>query len=136
VELFGIRFVGFTAENGRKLLITALFIAAIWLLNALASMIARRLVGGRTGKQIEFWTRQAIHLLTAIIGIVVLLSIWFNDPGRLSTFLGLVTAGVAFAMQRVVTAIAGYFVLLRGKTFNVGDRIKMGGVRGDRKSVV
>jgi small-conductance mechanosensitive channel len=27
--------------------------------------------------------------------------------------------------------VAGYFVLLRGKTFNVGDRIKMGGVRGD-----
>jgi small-conductance mechanosensitive channel len=30
-----------------------------------------------------------------------------------------------------VTAVAGYFVILRGKTFNVGDRIVMGGVRGD-----
>jgi small-conductance mechanosensitive channel len=27
--------------------------------------------------------------------------------------------------------VAGYFVILRGKTFNVGDRILMGGVRGD-----
>ena len=27
--------------------------------------------------------------------------------------------------------MAGYFVILRGKTFNVGDRITMGGVRGD-----
>ena len=27
--------------------------------------------------------------------------------------------------------MAGYFVILRGKTFNVGDRIVMGGVRGD-----
>ena len=34
-------------------------------------------------------------------------------------------------MQRVITAVAGYFVILRGKTFNVGDRIVMGGVRGD-----
>ena len=33
--------------------------------------------------------------------------------------------------QRVITAVAGYFVILRGKTFNVGDRIVMGGVRGD-----
>jgi small-conductance mechanosensitive channel len=30
-----------------------------------------------------------------------------------------------------VTAVAGYFVILRGSTFNVGDRIVMGGVRGD-----
>ena len=34
-------------------------------------------------------------------------------------------------VQRVITAVAGYFVILRGKTFNVGDRIMMGGVRGD-----
>jgi small-conductance mechanosensitive channel len=59
------------------------------------------------------------------------MSIWFDDPGRLATFLGLFSAGLAFALQRVVTAVAAYFVLLRGKTFNVGERIKMGGVRGD-----
>ena len=41
------------------------------------------------------------------------------------------TAGLAFALQKAVTAVAGYFVILRGKTFNVGDRITMGGVRGD-----
>ena len=41
------------------------------------------------------------------------------------------TAGLAFALQKVVTAVAGYFVILRGRTFNVGDRIVMGGVRGD-----
>jgi small-conductance mechanosensitive channel len=63
-----------------------------------------------------------------MLGVV---SIWFDDPVRLATALGLVTAGLAFALQRVVTAVAGYVVILRGKTFNVGDRISMGGVRGD-----
>jgi small-conductance mechanosensitive channel len=43
----------------------------------------------------------------------------------------MVTAGVAFALQRVITAVAGYLVILRGSTFNVGDRIVMSGVRGD-----
>ena len=60
-----------------------------------------------------------------------LVSVWFDDPTRLATALGLVTAGLAFALQRVITALAGYIVILRGKTFNVGDRITMGGVRGD-----
>ncbi|HEX8203741.1 MAG TPA: mechanosensitive ion channel domain-containing protein, partial [Isosphaeraceae bacterium] len=70
-------------------------------------------------------------LSTAIVLTLGLLSIWFDDPARLTTALGLVSAGLAFALQKVVTAVAGYFVILRGKTFNVGDRITMGGVRGD-----
>jgi small-conductance mechanosensitive channel len=63
-----------------------------------------------------------------VLGIT---SIWFDSPQRLATAIGLIGAGLAFALQRVITAVAGYFVILRGKTFNVGDRIVMGGVRGD-----
>src|SRR5581483_9809223 len=76
-------------------------------------------------------SRQAVHLAMAVLLLVGLVSIWFDDPTRLTSALGLVTAGVAFALQRVITAFAGYFIILRGKTFNVGDRIVMGGVRGD-----
>ena len=66
--------------------------------------------------------------MVLVLGLV---SVWFDDPTRLATALGLVTAGLAFALQRVITALAGYIVILQGKTFNVGDRITMGGVRGD-----
>lgn len=41
------------------------------------------------------------------------------------------SAGLAFALQQVVMPLAGYFVVLRGSTFTVRDRISMGGVRGD-----
>jgi small-conductance mechanosensitive channel len=78
-----------------------------------------------------FWTRQAIQLTIAALVLLGIVSIWFDDPMRLATALGLVTAGLAFALQKVVTALAGYMIILRGKTFNVGDRIRMGGVRGD-----
>ena len=91
---------------------------------------------GRVGHAFDsarfrFWSRQAVSILITLLLLVCLLSIWFDDPARLGTVFGLVTAGVAFALQRVITAVAGYFVILRGKTFNVGDRILMGGVRGD-----
>src|SRR6185437_13986556 len=58
-------------------------------------------------------------------------SIWVNDPGSLATGAGLLTAGVAIALQRVITAFAGYLIILRAKSFTVGDRITIGGVRGD-----
>ncbi|UUR08127.1 mechanosensitive ion channel family protein [Sphingomonas glaciei] len=100
------------------------------------STIVRRLLARTPGERlgagkVRFWSRQAVGLMAGAILVLGIVSIWFDDPARLTTGLGLVTAGVAFALQRVITAVAGYFVILRGKTFNVGDRIVMGGVRGD-----
>ena len=131
LQLFGVRLLGVSAENGRKLIITVVFILAVWLISRGLRAVTARLWPDHSGKRIEFWTRQGIQLVTALIEIIGILSIWFDNPGRLATFLGLFTAGLAFALQKVVTALAAYFVLLRGKTFNVGDRIRMGGVRGD-----
>jgi len=131
MRLFGIRFVGFNAENGQKLLLTIAFLVIVVLLHRLLPILVRRVVRGRSNEQTQFWVRQGLNLATALLILIGLLSIWFDDPTRLATAAGLVTAGLAFALQRVVTALAGYFVILRGKNFSVGDRITMGGVRGD-----
>jgi hypothetical protein len=132
VELFGIKFVGLNPENGRKLLLTLALIALLvglrWLLDFLTRVFIRGNTQGRRGR---FWTHQAISVICAVLLIIGFLSIWFDDPARLGTFVGLVTAGVAIALQKVITSLAGYFVVLRGNTFSVGDRIVMGDVRGD-----
>jgi small-conductance mechanosensitive channel len=129
VRLFGIYFVGVTAENGKKLLLTLIVIFGVYILRRLFELIMR--AGLRRGSRVAFWADQGVRLAAAIIIIIGVLSIWFNNPGQLVTAGGLIGAGIAFALQKVITAIAAYFVLLRGKTFNVGDRITMGGVRGD-----
>jgi small-conductance mechanosensitive channel len=49
----------------------------------------------------------------------------------LATAAGLVSVGIAIALQRVITAFAAYVIILRGRIFTVGDRITIGGVRGD-----
>lgn len=131
VRLFGVTLVGATSENGHKLVLTLAFIAIAWGIAWALRHLLALLVGSRTGTRIQFWAKQGVSLIVAAIVIVGILSIWFDNPARLAGVLGLVGAGVAFALQRVITAVAGYFVILRGKTFNVGDRIMMGGVRGD-----
>jgi small-conductance mechanosensitive channel len=127
MELFGVDLVGFNAENGRKLLLTIAAVGLLWAAGKALVLAARRLLEGRR----FFWARQAVRLAVAVLVALAVVSIWFDDPTRLATGLGLVTAGLAFALQKLVTALAGYFVILRGETFNVGDRITMGGVRGD-----
>lgn len=131
MEIFGIRLIGINPENGQKLLLTIGVILIIFLLRRGANMLVRTLLRGNRNERVRFWTRQAINLATALVLLLSLISIWFDDPTRLATAIGLVTAGLAFALQKVITALAGYFVILRGKNFNVGDRITMGGVRGD-----
>ena len=131
VYLFNTRLVGVNADNGKKLLFTlSLIVIAIvlgWVFRRVADLILR----GSSNERSRFWARQGVKLFVGSLIVFGVASIWFDDPTTLTTGLGLISAGLAFALQRVITAIAGYFVILRGKTFNVGDRIAMGGVRGD-----
>jgi len=130
VSIFGIKLVGVNAENGLKLLFSIVLVVVMVLLSRLMRRLTRLAHDARK-KRTAFWARQAVGLTIAVLTVIGLASIWFDDPGRLTGALGLFSAGVAFALQRVITAFAGYFVILRGNTFNVGDRITMGGVRGD-----
>jgi len=131
LHVLGIKLVGLNAENGGKLLITAVFICIALLLGKFLRFLSGLTLRKSHNVKFEFWTRQGINLALALFLFLGICSIWFDDPTRLTTAVGMITAGLAFALQRVVTALAGYIVILRGRTFSVGDRIVMGGVRGD-----
>jgi small-conductance mechanosensitive channel len=131
LEFFNIKFIGLSPENGRKLLATLAFVLVVLLLRAGLNALVRLVLRGREGKPVRFWSHQGVSIAVALTLVVGFLSIWFDDPNQLATVMGLVSAGVAFALQKVITSIAGYFVILRGGVFSVGDRILMSGVRGD-----
>jgi small-conductance mechanosensitive channel len=131
LDFLGVHWVGVTAENGRRLLLSLLFVAAVLAVRAGLRRAVRALVRGDGARQVRFWIHQGLNLVASLVIVLGLMSIWFDDPARLATALGLFSAGLAFALQRVVTAFAGYIVILRGNNFTVGDRISMGGVRGD-----
>lgn len=133
MHFFGVDWVGVNADNGRKLLLSIAFVPTVLIVSRVLRAVFGLLINREdtASLQTRFWIRQGISLLAAIVVLLGLLSIWFSDPTRLATAFGLVSAGLAFALQQVVTSIAGYFVILRGSTFTVGDRISMGGVRGD-----
>ena len=131
VQLFGVKLVGVNAENGKKLLFSLAFVLCVTLLGRFLRWLAHRRTWDHAGKRFAFWTHQGISIAVTVALVVGLVSLWFDNPSTLTTAAGMVTAGLAFALQKVVTAFAGYLVILRGKTFTVGDRITMGGIRGD-----
>ncbi|CAN5658668.1 hypothetical protein BH10CYA1_BH10CYA1_56120 [soil metagenome] len=131
MTLFNIKLIGVSWESGHKLLLSFALVGLLWLLRWALVSFARFLARKGRNENPVFWIRQISSLLFVALSMLGLISIWFDNPQRLTTAFGLVTAGLAFAMQNVVTSVAGYFVILRGNNFNVGDRITMGGVRGD-----
>ncbi len=69
-------------------------------------------------------------LLWLIIGITIAFAL-ATEIGSLATFAGLITAGIAVALQNVILAVAGYFFLIGRYGVRVGDRVQISGVTGD-----
>lgn len=131
VEVFGVTLVGVSTTTGVKILFSLALIGVVLLVRALVLRLARRTLGGDVGDLRRFWVRQGIAVVVAVVLTLGLFSIWVTPDTDVTTGIGLVSAGLAFALQQVILSLAAYFVILRGDTFGVGDRITLGGVRGD-----
>lgn len=79
----------------------------------------------------RFYARKFIRYGTTVVVFIALLVVWQPFGGGIAAALGLAAAGLTFAMQEVIGALAGWFNITVGRIFSIGDRIQMGGVRGD-----
>jgi small-conductance mechanosensitive channel len=69
-------------------------------------------------------------VLWFVITIVLLFS-FSSELSSAATFAGLLTAGVAVALQNVILSIVAYFFLIGRYGIRVGDRVQVAGVTGE-----
>jgi small-conductance mechanosensitive channel len=69
-------------------------------------------------------------VLWFLIAVIVAFS-FASRLGSVVTFAGLITAGVAVALQNVILSVVGYFFLIGRFGIRVGDRVQIGGVTGE-----
>ncbi|HEX3464578.1 MAG TPA: mechanosensitive ion channel family protein [Candidatus Elarobacter sp.] len=134
MTVFGVHLLGFDLRTGEKLVLTVALLIVFALLRRLVSQVTRARVSGASSDptaRTVFWARQVLSLVLFAALVLALISVWFDNGARFATIGGLFTAGIAVALQRVITAFAAYIIILRGSTFSIGDRIVMGAVRGD-----
>jgi small-conductance mechanosensitive channel len=77
---------------------------------------------------------QFLLLRKFVLWALILIIIAFAFASRLGsivTFAGLITAGVAVALQNVILSIVGYFFLIGKYGIRVGDRVQIDGVTGE-----
>ncbi len=63
--------------------------------------------------------------------IILLLVIYSDRLGGFTFALGIAGAGIAFALQEVIASFAGWLAILFGGFYKSGDRVQLGGIKGD-----
>jgi small-conductance mechanosensitive channel len=89
--------------------------------------VLRYVQDGRRRYQFLLLRRIALWCLVfVIVGFA-----FASELGSIVTFAGLITAGLAVAMQSVLVSIVGYFFLIGKYGIRVGDRVQIGDVTGE-----
>jgi phage tail tube protein FII len=104
-------------------LLTLVFAAAeVW-----RRAVMRYVADSRRRYQFLLLRRIALWFLVfVIVGFA-----FASELGSIVTFAGLITAGLAVAMQSVLVSIVGYFFLIGKYGIRIGDRVQIGEVTGE-----
>jgi small-conductance mechanosensitive channel len=65
------------------------------------------------------------------LAAVIVAFAFASEIGSLATFAGLLTAGLAVALQNVILSVVGYFFLIGKYGVHLGDRVQVAGTTGD-----
>ena len=79
----------------------------------------------------KYRARKASNVVGYIILIIAIIGIYSEQLGTLGMALGVAGAGVAFALQEVIMSFAGWLVIVFTNKVEVGQRIKIGDLKGD-----
>jgi mechanosensitive ion channel-like protein len=80
-------------------------------------------------RRYQFLLVRTILMWVVVVAIVGLSFV--TEISSFATFAGLITAGVAVAMQSVLVSVVGYFFLIGKYGVRVGDRVQIGNVVGE-----
>ena len=107
-----------------------MIIAVLWL----AKKGAFKLIGTKREetelKKFYHW-RKTVQYIIVFLGFLLIGNIWINNFQSITTFLGLLSAGIAIALKDIFINMAGWMFILWRKPFDIGDRIQIGDFKGD-----
>src|SRR3989344_7772702 len=129
-----IDFIGATTGRVRLLIIIIGVFISIMVFNLILRIVKKQMLKKAKSKKqisnIQIFTK----VIDAIFIVLILLTAFFSYVGSwtgLGIFIGLLTAALGFALQKPITGIAAWLIIIIKRPFNVGDRIKIGNMRGE-----
>ena len=122
-------FIGLSLETQDRLFQSLVVLLILWALRAVAVRIVHQRFLGNARAQYNW--RKVIQYTVVVLGIFLIGRIWLEGIQSLATYLGLLSAGIAIALQDLIINLAGWGYILWQRPFKVGDRIEIGDNHGD-----
>ncbi|HEC76497.1 MAG TPA: mechanosensitive ion channel [Thermoplasmatales archaeon] len=72
-----------------------------------------------------------IKYMFILIFILVVISSYFGSWGEFGLIMGLLTVALGFALQKPLTSMVAWIILIIRRPFVIGDRITIGNIKGD-----
>ena len=112
-----------------KFLITLAVLAGIWLLRRLVRVVVYHRFEEETR---VYQLEKFVSYAAAVVMVLSVGRIWWSEGFQsLATVFGLLSAGLAIALQDLIKDMAGWVFILSRTPFKVGDRIQVGESAGD-----
>jgi Mechanosensitive ion channel len=111
-----------------RLVGVAVMIGVLLLVGGVARRAVRKDVHDPNRRNVLLVTQRVVLLFSIV---VVAAFAFASDLTSLATFLGLLSAGLAVALQSVILSALGYFILVGRRGIRLGDRVQISGVTGD-----
>lgn len=107
------------------------FIFWVIIIFIVKSLITRYINRTVKNNSARYRTKKIVRFVSyVLIGLIAI----FTFTGNMEQFglsLGLITAGLAFALQEVILSIFGWIIIFTTNSYNPGDRIEINGIKGD-----
>ena len=89
-----------------------------------------------TDRQLEdpearYRSRKFITSAGWVVAVLLVVGAFSGSLSGVLASLSVIGAGVAFALQEVIASVAGRVAVLTGRFYAVGDRVQLGGIKGD-----
>ena len=103
-------------------------IVIIWLI---IKLIERNIFSKIKDSDNRYRAKKFGSFIGFILSVVLITVVYSNKLGGLTVALGVAGAGIAFSLQEVIASFAGWLAILLGGFYKSGDRVQLGGIKGD-----
>lgn len=128
-DLFATLSIDLNNNFQRNLLFSLLILLLLWLGRWLILRFIHKRYADNT--RTLYTLRKTVEYASVVLGILLVGRLWLEGIGTLVTYLGLLSAGIAIALQDLIVALAGWVFIVWRRPFVVGDRIEIEGNLGD-----
>ena len=97
----------------------------------LIGILRRTVVKYVSDNESKYRIRKSFNFFGYLLIIIVALYSFSDSLSGLTVALGVAGAGIAFALQEVIASIAGWLAIMFGGFYKTGDRVQLGGIKGD-----